>query len=134
LNRKPHHKDFWEILLTEDLKDHVYRVSSIAYKGDMVYRYAMQEASDYVKQHHFETVFEGHDATAINRIGLPGQAFDALHFCNPVKIMFGISGKQWVVGLRSSSVDVGEIAKKYGGGGHKNAAGFQCGRLPFDRP
>jgi len=33
---------------------------------------------------------------------------------------------KWVVNLRSKgSLDVSTIAKSYGGGGHKNASGFQ---------
>jgi nanoRNase/pAp phosphatase (c-di-AMP/oligoRNAs hydrolase) len=28
-------------------------------------------------------------------------------------------------------IDCGAIAKTYGGGGHKGAAGFQCDTLPF---
>jgi len=39
---------------------------------------------------------------------------------------------QWTVTLYSrDGINVGEIAKKYGGGGHANAAGFQCEKLPF---
>ncbi len=42
------------------------------------------------------------------------------------------SGK-WTVSLRGDGrFDVSEIAKKYGGGGHKNAAGFVCKELPFE--
>jgi len=31
-----------------------------------------------------------------------------------------------------SVIDCGAIAKTFGGGGHKKAAGFQCGELPFE--
>ena len=30
------------------------------------------------------------------------------------------------------SSSTGEIAKRYGGGGHKGAAGFQCSEIPFE--
>lgn len=42
----------------------------------------------------------------------------------------------WKVSMYSlrDDMDVGEIAKKYGGGGHKGAAGFECKELPFDLP
>jgi hypothetical protein len=44
------------------------------------------------------------------------------------------SDKLWNVSLYSTkdNVDCGVIAKSFGGGGHKGAAGFQCGELPFD--
>ena len=40
----------------------------------------------------------------------------------------------WRVSLYTifDHIDVSEIAKKYGGGGHKNAAGFVCDNLPFN--
>jgi nanoRNase/pAp phosphatase (c-di-AMP/oligoRNAs hydrolase) len=46
---------------------------------------------------------------------------------------FVFNGEQFIISLYSKTVDVSEIAKKYGGGGHKGAAGFTCYRLPFTR-
>lgn len=41
---------------------------------------------------------------------------------------------KWQFGMRSrGDFDVSEIAKKYGGGGHKNAAGFTLDRLPWEK-
>jgi len=40
-------------------------------------------------------------------------------------------GSVWIVSLYSLEADVSVIAKKYGGGGHKKAAGFKCRDLPF---
>lgn len=42
--------------------------------------------------------------------------------------------KLWNVSLYSTKeyVDCGAIAKSFGGGGHKGAAGFQCKELPFE--
>jgi oligoribonuclease NrnB/cAMP/cGMP phosphodiesterase (DHH superfamily) len=41
-------------------------------------------------------------------------------------------GKRYVVSLYSEGkVDVGELCKQYGGGGHPGAAGFDCLALPF---
>ena len=39
---------------------------------------------------------------------------------------------KWTVSLYSTkdNVDVSEICKARGGGGHKGAAGFQCSELP----
>lgn len=47
--------------------------------------------------------------------------------------VFFFDGKQYTVSLYSTKkeIDVSEIAKKHGGGGHKGAAGFQCKELPF---
>lgn len=42
--------------------------------------------------------------------------------------------RKWNVSLYStkSDIDCGAIAKNFGGGGHKGAAGFQCDKLPFE--
>jgi oligoribonuclease NrnB/cAMP/cGMP phosphodiesterase (DHH superfamily) len=48
---------------------------------------------------------------------------------------FARSDGQWQFSLRSrGEFDVSEIAKQFGGGGHKNASGFNVGQLPWDGP
>lgn len=44
------------------------------------------------------------------------------------------SDRLWNVSLYSTkaSIDCGAVAKTFGGGGHKGAAGFQCESLPFE--
>lgn len=48
---------------------------------------------------------------------------------------FRFDGKQWMVSLyhakHRTDLDLSEIAKKYGGGGHRGACGFTCLKLPF---
>ena len=49
---------------------------------------------------------------------------------HPFAATYYFNGKEEVWSLRSrgeSGIDVSEIAQQYGGGGHKNAAGFKCG-------
>jgi oligoribonuclease NrnB/cAMP/cGMP phosphodiesterase (DHH superfamily) len=55
---------------------------------------------------------------------IPGHKFYAAYFCK--------AGNVWQFSLRSSGdFDVSEVAKLYGGGGHKNAAGFTVRTLPW---
>jgi nanoRNase/pAp phosphatase (c-di-AMP/oligoRNAs hydrolase) len=43
---------------------------------------------------------------------------------------FCFDGKQWTYSMYTlKDINVSEIAKKYGGGGHKKAAGFQSDKL-----
>jgi nanoRNase/pAp phosphatase (c-di-AMP/oligoRNAs hydrolase) len=51
----------------------------------------------------------------------------------PVCIAYVHDGEKFTVSLYSTTVDVSKIAKKFGGGGHKGAAGFTCDKLPFER-
>lgn len=39
-------------------------------------------------------------------------------------IGFSFDGYRWSYSLRSEKVDCSQIAKKFGGGGHRGAAGF----------
>lgn len=42
----------------------------------------------------------------------------------PIALVYSIRGDKVIVGLRSNTIDVGELAKKHGGGGHQFASGF----------
>lgn len=56
-----------------------------------------------------------------------GARFDKYDLC----IAYIFDGYKFTVSLYSEKVDVSVIAKSYGGGGHKGAAGFVCEKLPF---
>jgi oligoribonuclease NrnB/cAMP/cGMP phosphodiesterase (DHH superfamily) len=59
---------------------------------------------------------------------IPETGHDALLGCN-------FNGKMWTVSLyhakHRTDLDLSEIAKKNGGGGHRGACGFTCAKLPF---
>src|SRR5574337_307135 len=50
-----------------------------------------------------------------------GMAFGATYFDTP-------DGRQFSLRSREDGIDVSEVAKQYGGGGHKHAAGFRVSR------
>lgn len=98
--------------------------------------YTMKDAA-YAFDHAFETEFEGYKAIVIN-IGFPGSIkFKSVY--NPEKhdIMIGFSRRAnhyWKFSVYSdkNNVDCSAICKKYGGGGHKGAAGFEIhDEIPF---
>lgn len=87
-----------------------------------------------VKKLGFTTEFEGHKAVACNAFA-GSKLFDSIETDADLKITFRHDGTQFTVSVYSSNndIDCSEIAKKYGGGGHKGAAGFQCDAIPFKR-
>lgn len=90
-------------------------------------------AKDYMKLG-FETDFEGVKCFAVNLGRCNSEYFKSLPPGKyDVLIPFAFDGSQYTVSLYSTTIDVSEIAKKYGGGGHKGAAGFQCIELPFKK-
>lgn len=59
-----------------------------------------------------------------------GKRMEKYDFC----IGYIHDGEKFTVSLYSvKDVDVSQICKKYGGGGHKEAAGFVCRELPFKK-
>lgn len=92
--------------------------------------YLSSDAKRYLRTYGFETTFEGHKAYAINRALINSDFFESIDASKyDMFIGFSFNGKMWEYQLRSAEqdkVNVYELAVKYGGGGHPNAAGFRC--------
>lgn len=115
--------------LAADMDNLVIR-EEIIKNGALLNRYKYNEIEDMIK-HDAQTVeFEGFIILAMNSpiLGsLIGNALVKEH--PPIGIVWSESRHEVHVSLRSDkSVDVSLLAEKYGGGGHKMAAGF---RLPL---
>jgi len=82
----------------------------------------------------FLTYFQGYKCFALNLGRCNSEYFKSLQLGTyDIYIAFVFDGVQYSVSMYSKVVDVSEIAKKYGGGGHTGAAGFVCTNLPFSR-
>ena len=82
----------------------------------------------------FETEIDGHRCLAINRTS-NSWIFGDLYNRYPVCMTFCYDGERYKFSLFSSdsSIDVSEMAKSRGGGGHRAAAGFYLEENPFHR-
>ena len=74
---------------------------------------------------------------ACNTIVFNSQFFDGFYDPEKHDVMCAYSQRRdgkWKVSLYTTKdeIDCGAIAKHFGGGGHKGAAGFVCTRLPWD--
>lgn len=117
----------WELLLNDD----VLMLDNVCQSGRICLLFRDSFCADYAKSYGFETEFEGHKAFAVGIYEFGSEAFGARFEQYPLCLSFVYDGRKWTVGLYSESIDVGEIARKHGGGGHKGAAGFVCDSLPF---
>jgi len=75
----------------------------------------------------FEVTFEGYRAIAMNTTRFNSQAFDSVYDPDKHDLMipFRYTG-DWSYSLYTTKdIDCGALAKKYGGGGHKQSAGFK---------
>ena len=103
-------------------------------KGLGILRYQDECDALYAKQQAFDTMFEGLPAVVLNVRG-NSRTFKSVYrpLIHELMIMFYLrkDGK-WNISLYSdkSHVDCSAICKKFGGGGHKGAAGFQPEELP----
>jgi len=120
--------------LAEELEDEDARRKYIE-QGRLIQKYENKIIEDIINSNKEIVVFEGHEIYAVN-----APHFFASQMGNflckekpPFAVVWQWSNNKISVSLRSDgSVDVSEIAKKYGGGGHKGAAGFKFdGQLEF---
>lgn len=87
-------------------------------------------AKEYCGHVGFETNFEGYKCFAINLAMISSDHFNSIEQDKyDMFIGFSYNGKVWNYSLRSTKVDCSQIAMKYGGGGHKGAAGFSTDSL-----
>jgi len=113
--------------LAEELEDENTRRKYIE-RGKLIQKYEDKVIEDVVSSNKEIVVFEGHEIYAVNAPNFFASQIGNF-LCKekpPLAIVWHWSKGKIVVSLRSDgSVDVSEIAKKYGGGGHKGAAGFR---------
>lgn len=101
-------------------------------QGQIALKYRENQYASLIKAWSFWTEFEGYKAICCNAGSVSSQLFDSIKEDYDLMIPFVFDGKQWTVSLYTKKdIDCSEIAKKYGGGGHFKAAGFQCQELPF---
>lgn len=110
--------DFWETLFSNK------KVREVISIGGNILKYQDSWAERYCKNYSFETSFEGYKALAMNLAMISSEYFKSIENCYDLYIGFAYDGENWNYSLRSEKIDCSKIAMKYGGGGHKGAAGF----------
>ena len=102
--------------------------------GGDIQRYIKNENKMYCNAA-FETELDGLKCIALNRMFTGSLLFESIWDSTKYDAMlvFGWRNGMWTVSLYTDKegVDVSKTCKKFGGGGHKGAAGFSCDELPF---
>ena len=113
----------WGLIFNTD----TWRMSEIIDQGKVCLQYQKQ-LNEKACQNSFEIEFKGYKAICVNSQGFNSQVFDSVYdeSKHDMMLCFAYTGKNWKVSLYSTKedIDVSEIAKEMGGGGHKGAAGF----------
>lgn len=118
---------------TSPLWDELYdmkRVELVIRNGNTVNRYLDMYYRHRRKKWMFVTEFEGYRTAAINQKE-SSEEFGEERVNFPLSVIFQTNGKKWFYTVYSSdpAIDCSEIAARYGGGGHKGAAGFTTEEL-----
>lgn len=127
----------WPVLLgKEGVKSEQDMISSLHGDGLAICRYQRQQSRQLTDKAGVAVEIGGHKVYAVNRLWSFSETFRdaALPAGTTVLAAFGWERSRWRVTLWPRpgwAVDVAEIAKQFGGGGHPGAAGFQCLELPF---
>jgi oligoribonuclease NrnB/cAMP/cGMP phosphodiesterase (DHH superfamily) len=108
-------------------------VEEVINRGVLIQQYRFQFSNEYMKSWSFETQIDGHSCLAVN-IGTVGSEFFGNADKYDILSSFVFDGKKWVVSVYSSKVDVSEVARKRGGGGHVAASGYVSTEFPFKLP
>jgi uncharacterized protein len=124
----PNNEQLWKPLLSDNLS----AVEALITKGQPLLDARLQAMRRFVSRYGFPVIFEGWRTLAVNRRGDGdlGQYIRDLGYDIGYCYLEGSQGGKIVtfVTLFSGIVDVSEIARKYGGGGHQGAAGFSFER------
>jgi len=108
------------------------QVAEMAVEGAAILREQARHVKAKISQA-FEEELAGYKILAVNETYLISEVAGELAKGRPFGVCFFETGDRKVFSLRSdeNGVDVSEIAKKFGGGGHKHAAGFSVNRHGF---
>ena len=113
-------------------------VSETIRNGRILLSYESSQNEKFCRAYAFETELYGLSAVCANKGFTNSKVFDSVYDPKKYHLMITFcrlkppAGK-WTVSIYSTreDVDCGSIAKSFGGGGHKGAAGFQSESLPF---
>lgn len=123
----PYDFDVWDVLIQQPIRDAIAAGSAIERKHH-------KDVAELVEGSKRRMLIGGYDVPVAN---LPYiHSSDAGHLMaqgEPFAACYQDTTEHRYFSLRSTDegLDVGEIAKQYGGGGHRNAAGF---KVPFEHP
>lgn len=106
-------------------------VRNIIEEGKLINKYQEIDDAKQVKNNSFESIFDGKKVICMNSTRSNSNLFNSIWDENKYDMMlcwYDVKGEKVVVSLYTTrdDLDVSLIAKKYGGGGHKQAAGFTC--------
>ncbi len=136
-NTNPDNQNLWAQYFDVETTNTKNHIKEIINDGETILKYQKQENEKYVKSCAFEVLFEGYKAIACNKMLNNSQFFESIWDNTKYDLMisFGLHKNGfWTFSFYTDKpgVDVSLLAKKLGGGGHKQASGCQFDELPIE--
>jgi uncharacterized protein len=132
-NTYPDNQELWVRYIEKEGAREVCKI------GQTLLTYEDRQNARFCKSYAFETTLSSLTAVCANRGLTSSKLFDSIYDPAQHDLMITfcrlkLPAHQWTVSLYSTKddIDCGQIARSFGGGGHKGAAGFQCDVLPFE--
>jgi len=133
-NTYPDNQSMWQDYFSKYSDD---LVKDTIKDGQLILKYQKQENEKYAKSCAFEVEFEGYKAICVNKMLTNSQLFESVYDPNKHDIMIAFGLRKtgiWTMSFYSTKTDVdcSELAKRFGGGGHKGASGASFENLPIE--
>lgn len=112
----------------------IHKVRELIDNGTVIEKYRDAIGNRAVEMYSFEYEFDGHKTLCLNNVFGGSEWFgEKIKEYDIVCSFHNMNNKLWEYSLYSTkdNVDCSEICKKFGGGGHKGAAGFTSDKFIF---
>jgi len=106
-------------------------IKEIISNGNIVLKYRDNYCNNLCRSFGYETTLDGIKCYVCNQYMFGSGGFGKSFYEYPICIAYIHDGEKFTVSLYSETVDVGQIVRKYGGGGHAGAAGMVVKELPW---
>lgn len=116
--------DVWnEFFGSEEMQD--IDVDDIIDKGQIMLQYRSNLMQELIESYGYESTLDGHSCYVLNQGLISSDDFDSIDV-DKYDLLVGTiwDGDKWIYSLRSTKINVAEIAVSRGGGGHPEASGF----------
>lgn len=132
---QPENTEFWGSIFNSQRDSEL--IQGIIRDGRTIIKYRDKLNKKICEYQMFESKLMDYNCICVNRALCGSSVFDSVW--DPEKydmmaVFYVCARGAWNVSLYTTrpEINVGEIAKLYGGGGHAGAAGFKCSLLPFE--
>ncbi len=127
----PKNQIFWTGLFFDSIF-----INKIVQNGKMILKYQQAVNKKIMDSYSYSVFFEGLKCQCINSNIFNSSIFDSVwdNELYDAMIVYCYMGDKYKVSMYTDKpgIDVSDICKKYGGGGHVQAAGFPIAKLPKD--